>query len=158
MMQFSIFTIGYGNRGIEEFIEILKKYEIKVLIDIRSIPYSRFRPSFNTNVLQQYLLNESISYRFMGKELGGKPDDENLYQNKNPDYDKMRETLNYQKGISYLEAGMEFNYKMAIMCAELDFRNCHRNKLVGIDLQKKGYDVLHIEKDGSLYQAEKELF
>lgn len=82
MMQFSIFTIGYGNRGIEEFIEILKKYEIKVLIDIRSIPYSRFRPSFNTNVLQQYLLNESISYRFMGKELGGKPDDENLYHNK----------------------------------------------------------------------------
>lgn len=70
----------------------------------------------------------------------------------------MRETVNYQKGISYLEAGMEFNYRMAIMCAELDFRNCHRHKLVGIDLQRKGYDVLHIEKDSSLYKAEKELF
>ena len=152
MMQTKLYTIGYGNRKIEDFIMLLKKYEINLLVDIRSMPYSRFRPSFNKNVLEQYLVNENIDYRFLGKELGGIPENKDLYINDIPDYQKMRQTLNYQNGIRYLESGMEFNYKMAIMCAELDFRKCHRHNLVGVDLQKRGYEVLHIEKDGELYQ------
>ena len=74
MMQTKLYTIGYGNRKIEDFIMLLKKYEIKLLVDIRSMPYSRFRPSFNKNVLEQYLVNENIDYRskrvFRSKSCG----------------------------------------------------------------------------------------
>ena len=39
-----IYTIGYGGRSIEIFIELLHKYEIDFLLDIRSQPYSRISP------------------------------------------------------------------------------------------------------------------
>ena len=73
MMQTKLYTIGYGNRKIEDFIMLLKKYEIKLLVDIRSTPYSRFRPSFNKNVLEQYLLNENIDYSYDSGNLSSIP-------------------------------------------------------------------------------------
>jgi len=45
-----IYTIGYGKRSIEQFIETLKKYQIAFLIDVRSRPYSQFKPEFGFGV------------------------------------------------------------------------------------------------------------
>ncbi len=47
--------------------------------------------------------------------------------------------------------------RIVLLCACYDFAKCHRYNLVGIDLEKKGYEVLHILKDGSVTQ-EKRLF
>ncbi len=50
-----VYTIGHSTRTIEDFIEILKAYEIEEVIDIRTIPRSRHNPQFNKDVLPGYL-------------------------------------------------------------------------------------------------------
>jgi hypothetical protein len=47
MRTIPIYTIGYGNRSIGDFVKLLQNYEIKFQVDIRSQPYSRFNPSGN---------------------------------------------------------------------------------------------------------------
>src|ERR1700692_4202888 len=85
-----IYTIGYGNRSIEEFIQLLQAYNIQYLVDIRSQPYSRFSPDFSQKALQQHLKQHNIGYIFMGKELGGRPKDSSAYKEDGKiDYEKL---------------------------------------------------------------------
>lgn len=70
-----IYTIGYGNRSIAEFIDLLQKYHIQYLADIRSRPYSKFNPDFSQAALEQRLKQQRIKYLFFGDTLGGRPED-----------------------------------------------------------------------------------
>src|ERR1700733_2753360 len=65
-----IFTIGHSTRSIEDFLEILKHYNITELVDIRTIPKSRYNPQFNGPELAHALRNHHIGYRHQ-KNLGG---------------------------------------------------------------------------------------
>ena len=68
-----IFSIGHGNRNMEEFMIILKNFDIEYLIDVRSLPFSKFNPQYNQNELQFTLERNRIKYVFMGENLGGRP-------------------------------------------------------------------------------------
>jgi len=144
-----IFTIGYGNRSILDFINLLDKYNIQGIVDVRSRPYSRFRPDYNTKRLASHLKEHNIGY-IHKVQLGGRPKDDTLYPNELPDYDKIRLSEPYRKGIDYLMAGAGLDFNYAIMCAETDHKRCHRSKLIGVDLARSGVQVSHILKDGSI--------
>lgn len=154
-MTFCIYTIGYGNRSISDFIQILKDNQIQVVVDVRSMPYSRFRTAFNSKALAQSLTDVGIDYMFKGKELGGRPKDSNLQTNNLPDYEKIRITEFYQQGLCDLECGIELGYRIVILCACLNHTDCHRNKLIGVDLALKGYEIRHINKNGVITQNER---
>ena len=151
-MTYSILTIGIGNLPIQDFISNLQNNKAQAVIDIRSKPYSRYRPDFNQKRLEQHLLANKIGYKFLGKELGGIPSNPELLTNELPDYNKIRKTILYQQGLDYLEKGIEFNCRMVLLCACSDYTKCHRYNLVGKDLERKGYEVIHIQRDGSLTQ------
>ena len=51
-MDTPIYTIGYGNRALEDFLTILEAHQIRYLIDVRSVPYSRFKPEFSKTSLE----------------------------------------------------------------------------------------------------------
>lgn len=80
-----IYTIGYGSRSIEELIEVLHAHQISFLIDVRSAPYSRYKPEFSKAPLANELEQHGVRYVFMGDTLGGRPDDETCYTNGNVD-------------------------------------------------------------------------
>ena len=42
-----IFTIGYGAREIDAFIAALQQQRIEFVLDVRSRPYSRYKPDFS---------------------------------------------------------------------------------------------------------------
>jgi Domain of unknown function DUF488 len=44
-------TIGYGARSIGEFVETLEVAGTEYLVDVRSAPYSRFKPEFSRDPL-----------------------------------------------------------------------------------------------------------
>ena len=50
-----IFTIGYTAFQIEDFFDILKKYNINSVIDVRSSPFSKFHSEYNTDILSTEL-------------------------------------------------------------------------------------------------------
>jgi hypothetical protein len=38
----SCYTIGHSNHPIEKFLKLLEKYNINVIVDARSVPYSKY--------------------------------------------------------------------------------------------------------------------
>lgn len=147
----SIFTIGYGNRSIKDFIILLNSHKINILFDIRSSPYSAFNEPFNKERLQNELTKEGIIYKFLGDKMGGRPDDNSCYdQNGHVDYDILENKTYYREGIQALTKDITDGNTCALMCSELNPAQCHRSKLVGRTLDKKGIKVLHIDEKGRL--------
>jgi uncharacterized protein (DUF488 family) len=66
----TIFTIGHSTRQIDDFIKLLQTYDVKVVVDVRTIPKSRHNPQFNEEDLKQSLLQVHIRYKHL-KKLGG---------------------------------------------------------------------------------------
>lgn len=145
-----IFTIGYGNRSIQSFIQLLKKFEIDLLIDVRTTPQSRYQPDYNSKSLELHLIHHQLRYLFLGKELGGKPKDPSCYTDGKVDYDKITSKLFFLKGIEELKNLNNEGLTIALMCAEQSPAHCHRKLLIGDYLQERGYEILHIEKDGTI--------
>jgi uncharacterized protein (DUF488 family) len=146
-----IYTIGYGNRTIEEFIDLLNGYQIHYLIDVRSAPYSKFNPDFSKDPLRTILSEHQIGYVFMGDQLGGKPDDERCYTPDGKiDYDKLSRTDYYQAGIARLQKAQQQQFNVVLMCSELKPESCHRGKLIGETLNEAGFEVRHIDENGEL--------
>ena len=145
-----VYTIGYGNRSIEDFVRLLQMYGIKYLVDLRSQPYSRYKPEFSKAALEQYLQKQHIRYVFMGDTLGGRPEDAGCYtEDGKVDYNILREKDFYQRGIGRLRAAWEKQLPIALMCSELKPEECHRGKLVGNTLVEQGLIVTHIDESGN---------
>ena len=70
-----LFTIAYGARTLEQFLAALQLNRIEYLIDVRTAPYSKFKPEFSRELLQHHVERAGLHYLFMGDLLGGQPKD-----------------------------------------------------------------------------------
>ena len=73
-------TIGHSNHPIERFIELLKAGGVDLVIDVRSIPWSRRFPQFGRERLAATLGQAGIGYAHEGAALGGKPQGGGSYE------------------------------------------------------------------------------
>ena len=64
-----IFTVGYGNRKFDDFVELLKRFSIELIIDVRRFPTSKW-PEFVKENLQRTLPTKGVGYVHI-RELGG---------------------------------------------------------------------------------------
>ncbi|MGO8929196.1 MAG: DUF488 family protein [Limisphaerales bacterium] len=150
-----LFTIGYGARTLEEFLAALKTNRIEYLIDVRTAPYSKFKPEFSKDLLQYHVERTGVHYLFMGDTLGGQPKDPACHTDGKVDYDKVRAQPFFQSGIERLRQAFEQQRRAALMCSEGRPEQCHRSKLIGEALAAAGIPVCHIDEDGGLLtQAE----
>ncbi len=148
-MSRKLFTIGHSNLSLEEFVRLLKKHDITALADVRSHPYSRYLPHFNLAALKSALPNAGISYVFLGRELGARPDNPNCYVQGKAMYENIAATELFSQGIDRVVKGSQ-NYTIALMCAEKDPIDCHRTILVCNHLRQFDLDINHILRDGNL--------
>ncbi len=149
MEKIPIYTIGYGNRSIEAFIDLLQKYHIQYLADIRSHPYSKFNPDFSQAALEQRLKQHHIKYMFLGDALGGRPEDSSCYIDGKVDYEKVRQTHAFREGIKRIHDAWDKQLPVVLMCSELKPQECHRSKLVGSALAEQHITVAHIDEEGN---------
>lgn len=147
----TIHTIGYGNRRIDDFTRLLKQQAIVLLCDIRSQPYSRFRPEFAQGPLARALEQAGIRYFFMGKELGGRPRDSACYIEGRLSYRLVAEQPIFQQGLAQVRE-LAGKMPLALMCAEADPVGCHRAILVARHLRRTVADIRHIGADGAPQQ------
>ncbi len=66
----ALFTVGHSTLPIERFTALLHTYGIERLVDVRTVPRSRYNPQFNSDTLGPALRDESIDYRLL-PALGG---------------------------------------------------------------------------------------
>ena len=131
-----IWTIGHSTLSYESFVQRLKASSVTAVADVRSAPFSRHFPHFNRKELQAALRKDAISYVYLGKELGGRPESEELYSGGVADYEKMARSAIFTDGLNRVIEGSEI-YRIALMCSEHDPLDCHRCLLVGRRLSER---------------------
>jgi uncharacterized protein (DUF488 family) len=143
-----VYTIGHSNHPIERFLALLQQHEITAIADVRSTPYSRRNPQFNSKSLAAALEARSIAYVSLGKELGARSEDPSCYEDGRVQYRRLAQTPLFNLGIERVMTGTE-RYRIALMCAEKEPLDCHRTLLVSRALETKGADIIHILADGN---------
>ncbi len=142
-----IYTIGHSTRPIKSLLEILNAHEIVQVVDVRTIPYSKYTPQFNKEPLAESLKSAGIEYIHM-KDLGGLrhpiKDSVNLgWKNASfRGYADYMQTTCFAGAIEKLIEISE-NKNTAIMCAEAVPWRCHRS-LIADALLIRGINVMHI--------------
>ena len=144
-----VLTIGHSKHSQEAFLALLRRHAITLLADVRSVPYSRFNPHFNRRALEDSLESIGIAYVFLGRELGGRPEDPSCYEDGQVRYDRLARTPLFREGLQRVVEDAE-RERIALMCAEKEPLECHRTILVGHRLVERGVAVTHILADGSL--------
>ena len=144
-----IYTIGHSNHPIDRFIGLLRQHGITAIADVRSSPYSRHNPQFNTKALAAALKKAGIAYVFLGEELGARPKDSACYDNGRADFGRLAAREEFRRGIERVLKGSE-KYRLALMCAEKEPLDCHRTILVCRHLRERGVGIRHILADGSV--------
>jgi uncharacterized protein (DUF488 family) len=132
------FTIGYTGKKTEDIVGLLKKHEIRTLVDIRQNPISMYRPDLSKNNLARLLQREGICYshapelgvprdiRARAIETGSRTVIWTWY-----DMTVIPEFVNLH---TFLNG---FEHPVALMCTELDPHECHRHRLC-LALEKMG--------------------
>lgn len=145
----AIFSIGHSTQSLDDFISVLRKNEISVVVDVRSSPFSKFTPQFNKDSIFSALKNSEIDYLFFGEHLGARPEDPSCYLNGKVQYARLAAKSGFKNALIRLLKGAQ-NYRIALMCAEKEPLDCHRTILVSQALFESGCEVKHILHDGSL--------
>lgn len=155
-----IYTIGHSTQNFDDFLRLLKINNINCIIDVRSVPFSRFANQYNKDNLKYSLRKAGIIYVYMGKELGARRENMSLYDNGKLNFDKVLNDEQLINGINRVIDGIKKGFCIALMCTEKEPIDCHRCILLGRILYDKGYDVQNILYDGNLksqYDIENEL-
>ncbi|MCQ2965957.1 MAG: DUF488 domain-containing protein [Alphaproteobacteria bacterium] len=149
-----IFTIGHSVHRIDDFIDLLKSYQIDYVIDVRSDPHSKYAYEFNKENLKPAIEKNLLNYVHMGKYFGARREDMSLYSRKENgkrylDFDKVRSSEDFLKGYESICRGVE-KFNIAFMCAEKNPMDCHRAIMVSKAFTDHGYKVKHILEDGTI--------
>lgn len=123
-----IYTLGHSTRPLSEFLDKLKENNIELLVDVRSIPRSRFNPQYNEKTLRESMAQEGIEYRWRGNNLGGRG-----------------ENIDYEDTIDEIAIVAEHGgKKLAVMCSEGNYKDCHRHTMIEPSFIERGFEVRHI--------------
>lgn len=138
-MERIIYSVGSGTRTLEEFLELLRVYEISLLADVRRFPKSRF-PWFCQKPLAEALAEAGITYLFLGDELGGY---------RRGGYALHMASEEFRKGIIRL-TGASDRTTTAVMCSEKLPWKCHR-RYISRELETRGFKVVHVIGTGETW-------
>jgi uncharacterized protein (DUF488 family) len=153
-----LLTFGYGSRSKEEVFVLLRRHRVDYVVDVRSVPWSRYRPDFSQDRLAASLRYNGVRYVFMGDELGGRPESPACYDGDGRvDYRACALQPAFRKGVQRLRNAWEAGHSVVLMCSEGRPEDCHRTKLVATALVEAGVNVRHIDECGELRTHEEVL-
>ena len=149
-MKNGLLSVGHSNHELDHFLVLLHGAGVTAIADVRSSPFSKRWPQFSKAPLEDALRMAGIAYVYLGDQLGGRPTSRALYDVEGrADYEKVRATTAFQRGLERLLLGAE-RYHIAMMCGEDDPLDCHRGLMITPALIEIGVSPNHLRKDGSL--------
>jgi len=146
----TVWTLGHSTRPLAEFLELLARFRIEALVDVRRFPGSRRHPQFAEAALRKTLTEAGLEYRWM-PQLGGRrrprPDSPHTAW-RNASFRGYADHMDSAEFARALDELMELarRRRTAIMCAEALWWRCHR-ALIADALRVRGFEVLHIFDD-----------
>ena len=151
-MSVTLYSIGYATKPFTKFLAQLQGYEVDVVADVRSVPYSAAFHDYHREPLQRALKQQGISYVYLGGELGPRSTNPAHYDETGQvQYDRLQRSENFLDGIERIRTGLAKGLNIALLCAEKDPALCHRSLLIGHYLARVDtLPVQHIRFDGEL--------
>ena len=153
------FTIGHSNRSIATFVDLLQSAEVRLVVDVRTVPRSRANPQYNRDLLPPALAPFGVGYRSIsalgglrGRQHGVPPQTNAFWENESfHNYADYATTEAFASGLAQLR---EFGRteRCAIMCAEALWWRCHR-RIIADYLIAAGEKVCHILGPGNIEPA-----
>jgi uncharacterized protein (DUF488 family) len=130
-----LFTIGHSTRPFDDFLALLREFNILTLVDIRRFPGSSKFPHFNRQALERTLPAAGIEYVWL-EDLGGRRNSPKIDKSPNPglkhpafrNYADYMLTEQFSSAVNRL-LSIAYAKSAAIMCAEKLFWKCHRRLL-----------------------------
>jgi uncharacterized protein (DUF488 family) len=143
----TLYTVGHGERSIEELVGLLAEAGVATLVDVRAEPRSRCFPQFNGDGLRAALERAGITYHWAGRALGGRrtarPDSlHRALDEARRGFADYMETETFQRAAAQLR-NLAARGASAILCAERDPERCHR-ALIADHLALQGLRVVHL--------------
>jgi uncharacterized protein (DUF488 family) len=144
------YTIGHSTRPLDEFVELLRASDVRLVADVRTVPRSRTNPQYNRDTLPQSLAPYQIGYEHIAA-LGGlrghkrdvAPAVNGFWQNGSfHNYADYALSQSFRDGLAHLRA-LGHETTCAIMCAEAVWWRCHR-RIITDYLLAAGETVFHI--------------
>jgi uncharacterized protein (DUF488 family) len=149
----TIFTIGHSSHTLARLAGLLGEHGVTQVADVRRWPRSRRHPHFDDDALAVELAPYGIAYTHLA-ELGGHRDPIAGSGNDGWDvpafngYADHLTSAEFARGLARLDA-LATARPTAVMCAEGDWRRCHRQLLADV-LVVRGGVVSHITPAGAL--------
>ncbi|WP_319507090.1 DUF488 domain-containing protein [uncultured Methanolobus sp.] len=134
------YTIGYGNRPVNDFIDMLAENKVTHLVDIRRYPQSTFK-DYDKESLESILPKNGIIYSH-SEGVGGMRDSTYVEYMQT---DSFRASL--VKLIELIREVNEAGGRVILMCAEKSPKSCHRQYL-SVKLEENGLEVIHLVERG----------
>ena len=158
-MSLPFHTIGHSTRTIEEFVGLLRETNVRLVVDVRTVPRSRTNPQYNRDTLPDTLAPFQIGYEHIAA-LGGlrghkrdvSPEVNGFWQNASfHNYADYALTESFRDGLARLRE-IGHTTPCAIMCAEAVWWRCHR-RIITDYLLAAGETVFHILGHGHVEPA-----
>lgn len=155
----SFFTIGHSTHTLPQFVHLLQIADIRVVLDVRTIPRSRTNPQYNKDTLPASLAEFQIRYEHLA-DLGGRrgksheiaPEVNAFWNNQSfHNYADYALSNSFRSGMDQLRA-IGHAERCAIMCSEAVWWRCHR-RIITDYLLSAGEDVFHIVSESSVEPA-----
>jgi len=153
------FTIGHSTRSVDDFVALLNQHDIKLVMDVRTVPRSRTNPQYNSREFAEALSEFKIGYQHIA-ELGGLrgrtpdlPRETNAFwRNENfHNYADYATSMQFRSGLRMLRERGHVTI-CAIMCSEAVWWRCHR-RIIADYLIATGETVFHILGPNAVNQA-----
>jgi hypothetical protein len=147
-----MFTIGYATKPIDIYVGQLRENGVNVVVDVRSVPYSRAFFDYLREALRDHLQGAGLRYVYPGTELGPRsPDSDHYGIDGQVRFDRLMQSDRFRSGIERLFDGVEKGFTIAISCACKDPAICHRSLLFGRALRHQhGLELHHILHDSGV--------
>jgi uncharacterized protein (DUF488 family) len=158
-MPHRFFTIGHSTRSIDEFVNLLRDAEVRLVVDVRTVPRSRTNPQYNADTLPNTLSEFQIGYEH-SPALGGlrprsrevPPEVNGFWQNQSfHNYADYALSDDFRAGFDKIRQ-LGPATQCVIMCAEAVWWRCHR-RIITDYLIAAGENVFHILGPGHVDQA-----
>jgi uncharacterized protein (DUF488 family) len=153
------FTIGHSTHPIEDLVTLLTAAEVRLVVDVRTVPRSRRNPQFNRETLPASLFEHGIAYEHcpalggLRKKQPGVPAEANAFWENASfhNYADYALSQEFRLAVEELRA-LGHRARSTVMCAESLWWRCHR-RIIADYLIAAGEEVFHILGPGHVEQA-----
>ncbi len=149
-MSRTLYTVGHGNRSLEELVSTLAGAGVGRVADVRRYPGSRRHPHFAKDSLDAALGGRGISYQWWGEALGGRRRSAGP-GTRHPAWSDPAfrafadhlDTAEARQALTTLLESADAGPAVAVLCAETLWWRCHR-RLIADAAVVRGTPVVHL--------------